>query len=98
MNSNWYKYALLALLLLALGGAGTVLYFFTGTRDNLDDLQKNLGIAVGVLFVLLIMIYALLYVWLQAESDIFVPLVMILCFVNSLVSTTGLTASILAKQ
>ncbi len=98
MNSNWFKYALLVLLLLTLGGAGTVLYFFTGTKDNLDDLQKNLGIAVGVLFVIYIMIYGLLYVWLQAESDIFVPLVMLLCFINSLVATTGLTASILVKQ
>ncbi len=97
MNQPWVKYTLMFIVVLFLSGF-IAAYFYIGTKDNLDDLQKNLGIAVGVLFVIYIMIYGLLYVWLQAESDIFVPLVMLLCFINSLVATTGLTASILVKQ
>jgi hypothetical protein len=97
MNQPWVKYTLMFIVVLFLSGF-IAAYFYIGTKDNLDDLQKNLGIATGVLVPVYIIIYGLLYVWVQAQSDIFVPLVLSLCFANSLLSTVAATASVMSKQ
>ena len=93
----WYEKVALFLLALSVPAPIIFAYFFTGNRDNLGDLQKNLGIAVGVSFISFTLIYGILFYLVQANPNIFVPLVLVLCFINSLISTSGLVASLLRQ-
>lgn len=94
----WQDKALLVFLAIAVPAPIIFAYFFSGDKDNLDKVQAALGIATGVITALFVVIYGLLFYWVQARSEVFVPLVLVLCFINSLISTIGLTVNLLVKQ
>ena len=99
MNTiSWIKPALFILVLGGLIGNFVWIGMNVGNKENLDDLQKNLGIAVAVLASILIVMYFLLYLWVQAEGQVFIPMMLGLSFMNSLIGLTGLTSSIMIKQ
>ena len=91
MNSiSWIKPALFILILGGIIGNFVWIGMNVGNKENLDDLQKNLGIAVAVLASILIVMYFLLYLWVQAEGQVFVPMMFGLSFLNSLIGLSGL--------
>lgn len=99
MNTiSWIKPALFILVLGGIIGNFVWIGMNVGNKENLDDLQKNLGIAVSILAPTLIVTYVLLYLWVQAEGQVFVPMMLGLSFMNSLIGLTGLTSSIMTKQ
>ena len=94
----WVEKALLFFLAIGMTAPIIFAYFFSGDKDNLDKVQSALGIATAVITTLFVVIYALLFYWVQAKSDVFVPLVLVLCFINSVLTTIGLTVNLLVKQ
>ena len=95
---SWWHYALIIFAIIGVIVNYIVIGMYVGNKNNLDQLQKGLGIATAVLFVTLLFLYGTIYTWIQADSSIFIPSVLVLSFMNSLISNVGLTAAVIAKQ
>lgn len=88
------------LLAIILTGLGYVIYAvgkFAGSKDNLNDIQKNMGVIFGVTFALVLMLGIFSYMYIRTDPDVFVPFVLFMLFVNMEISLISVSASVLQK-
>ncbi len=90
--------AILLVLLGSLAGITGTLGYYVGQNENLDEIQKKMSIIIPILCAIYLILYMLLYYWVQAEPQIMLPLFMVLSCINSIISTSSLGVSILTKQ
>lgn len=95
---KWYLYGILFIVIATFVTVVALVSAYSGTNENNDNIQKSLGIIAPVLIFIFLALYGLLYVWLQAEPDIMVPLFMGLNCMNSIIASIAVSTSILVKQ
>jgi hypothetical protein len=88
------------LLAIILTGLGYVIYAvgqFAGSKDNLNEIQKNMGVIFGVTFALVLMLGIFSYMYIRTDPDVFVPFTLFMLFVNMELSLISVSASVLQK-
>ena len=88
------------LLAIILTGLVYVIYAvgqFAGSKDNLNDIQKNMGVIFGVTFALVLMLGIFSYMYIRTDPDVFVPFTLFMLFVNMELSLISVSASVLQK-
>lgn len=95
---KWYLYGILFIVIAVFVTVVGVISAYSGTKENLDSIQKSLAVIAPILIVLFTILYGLLYVWLQADPDIMIPLFMGLNLMNSIIGSVAVSTSILVKQ
>jgi len=90
----------IGLLLVCVSGIGFVIYMSTlmvGDTNNLNDVQKKMGIIVGVTFAIVLMLGIFTYLYIRSQPDMFVPIVLFMMFVNMEISLIAVGGSVLQK-
>jgi len=85
-------------ILLGVGIAGIVgisltLGFLTQNKDNGAEIQKNLGIVAGVSGILVILFGVVAYIYFTANINYMGPFVLVMTFVNLLLSIFAVSAA-----
>jgi hypothetical protein len=67
--------------------------FLTQNKDNGADIQKNLGIIAGITGILVILFGVVAYIYLTANINYMGPFVLVMSFVNLLLSVFAVSAA-----
>ena len=97
---DWPSIIQLSLIVLIVAGLGGVIYVlstFAGDKNNLNDVQRNMGIITAVTSVMVLLLGVLSYLFIRINPQVFVTLVLILLFLNLEISLIAVSASVLQK-
>jgi|UniRef100_A0A6C0HG30 hypothetical protein len=84
---------LLGIGVLGIVGISMALGFLTQNKDNGADIQKNLGIIAGITGILVILFGVVAYIYLTANINYMGPFVLVMSFVNLLLSVFAVSAA-----
>ena len=84
---------LLGIGVLGIVGISMALGFLTQNKDNGADIQKNLGIIAGITGILVILFGVVAYIYLTANINYMGPFVLVMSFVNLLLSIFAVSAA-----
>lgn len=90
----------MVLLLLTVVGIGVVVWqstLMTGDPNNLAEVQKKMGIIVGVTFAIVLMLGIFTYLYIRSQPDMFVPFVIIMLFSVLEISLIAVGGSVLQR-
>ena len=88
--------ALLGFGLAGLVGIMFALGFLTQNKDNGTEIRKNLGIITGVTAILVFIFGAVAYMYFTTNVNYLTPFLLIMTFVNLLVSLVAISAASLS--
>lgn len=95
--STFIQIILIGFLLLALGGSIAGVSFLAGDKDNLANVQKNLGIILGSSLVVNILIFIFIFLYVRTHPDAFIPISLVSHFVTFELAIVAVAASVLQK-
>lgn len=84
---------LLGVGILGILGISLTLGFLTQNKDNGAEIQKNLGIVAGVTGILVILFGVVAYIYFTANINYMGPFVLVMTFVNLLLSIFAVSAA-----
>ena len=84
---------LLGVGILGILGISLTLGFLTQNKDNGAEIQKNLGIVAGVSGILVILFGVVAYIYFTTNINYMGPFVLIMTFVNLLLSIFAISAA-----
>jgi len=84
---------LLGIGILGILGISITLGFLTQNKDNGSEIQKNLGIVAGVTGILVILFGSVAYMYFTANVTLLPPFVLVMTFVNLLLSIFAISAA-----
>ena len=84
---------LLGVGVLGIVGISLTLGFLTQNKDNGADIQKNLGIVAGITGILVILFGVVAYIYFTANINYMGPFVLVMTFVNLLLSVFAVSAA-----
>lgn len=84
---------LLGIGLLGIVGISLALGFLTQNKDNGAEIQKNLGIIAGVTGILVLLFGVVAYIYFTANINYLPPFLLVMTFVNMLLSVFAVSAS-----
>jgi hypothetical protein len=84
---------LLGIGVLGIVGISMALGFLTQNKDNGADIQKNLGIIAGITGIIVILFGVVAYIYLTANINYMGPFVLVMSFVNLLLSVFAVSAA-----
>ena len=84
---------LLGIGILGIVGISIALGFLTQNKDNGSEIQKNLGIVAGVTSILVILFGSVAYMYFTANVNLLPPFVLVMTFVNLLLSIFAVSAA-----
>jgi membrane-associated HD superfamily phosphohydrolase len=84
---------LLGIGILGIVGISLTLGFLTQNKDNGSEIQKNLGIVAGVTSILVILFGSVAYMYFTANVNLLPPFVLVMTFVNLLLSIFAVSAA-----
>jgi membrane-associated HD superfamily phosphohydrolase len=84
---------LLGIGILGIVGISLALGFLTQNKDNGSEIQKNLGIVAGVTSILVILFGSVAYMYFTANVNLLPPFVLVMTFVNLLLSIFAVSAA-----
>lgn len=84
---------LLSVGILGILGISLALGFLTQNKDNGAEIQKNLGIIAGVTGILVILFGVVAYIYFTANIDYLGPFVLVMTFINLLLSIFAVSAA-----
>jgi predicted Na+-dependent transporter len=68
-----------------------------GDKNNLDEVQKKMGIILGVTVAIVLTLAIFTYLYIRSQPDMFVPIVLFMLFVNMEISLIALGGSVLQR-
>jgi hypothetical protein len=80
-----------------IAGVGYALSNVVGDKNNLNDIQRNVGIIAGVTLVIVLLLGGLTYLYIRTNPQSFVPFVLIATFINLELSIIAVSAAVLQK-
>ncbi len=84
---------LLGIGLLGIVGISLALGFLTQNKDNGAEIQKNLGIIAGVTGILVLIFGVVAYIYFTANINYLPPFLLIMTFINMLLSIFAVSAA-----
>lgn len=84
---------LLGVGILGIVGISLALGFLTQNKDNGAEIQKNLGIIAGTTGILVILFGVVAYIYFTANINYMGPFVLVMSFVNLLLSIFAISAA-----
>jgi predicted Na+-dependent transporter len=68
-----------------------------GDKNNLDEVQKKMGIIMGVTVAIVLTLAIFTYLYIRSKPDMFVPIVLLMLFANMEISLISLGGSVLQR-